>query len=116
MLWQLPFVVSVALVALGLYICIVKTNMVKIVMGVALMESGANLFLVALGYRENGTAPIFYQNPNPGAEMVMPTTQALTLTSIVIGVATTALLLAFTVMLYKRYGTVDTRRARRLRE
>jgi len=48
--------------------------------------------------------------------MVMATPQALTLTSIVIGVATTALLLSFAVIIWKRYGTIDTDQIRRLRE
>ncbi len=113
MLWQLPFIVSALLVIIGLYICIAKTNLIKMVMGVSLMESGANLFLVSLGYRKGGIAPIY--TSSPGGEMVMPTPQALTLTSIVIGVATTALMLSFIVMMYKHYRTCDARKARRLR-
>jgi multicomponent Na+:H+ antiporter subunit C len=46
--------------------------------------------------------------------MVLPTPQALTLTSIVIGVATSALVLSFAMVLYKKYGTVDIDKIRRL--
>jgi glucosamine 6-phosphate synthetase-like amidotransferase/phosphosugar isomerase protein len=48
---------------------------------------------VSLGYREGGVAPIFTLAPSE--LMVLPTPQALTLTSIVIGVATSALVLSF---------------------
>lgn len=113
MIGQLPFIVSVVLVTIGLYICIYKRNIIKIVMGISIMEMGANLFLVSLGYRHGGSAPIYTQARS--TDMVMPTTQALTLTSIVIGLATTALLLAFAVMIYKHYGTLDVREIRRLK-
>ena len=113
MMWQLPFLASAVLLAIGLYICLSRKNIIKIIMGITIMEAGANLFLVALGYRTGDSAPIFTQAES--TDMVMPTTQALTLTSIVIGLATTALLLAFAVMIYKHYGTLDVRRIRRLK-
>jgi multicomponent Na+:H+ antiporter subunit C len=48
--------------------------------------------------------------------MVLPTPQALCLTSIVIGVATTALLLAFAMKLYRTYGTNNVNKIRELKE
>jgi multicomponent Na+:H+ antiporter subunit C len=113
MIWQIPFLVTVVLVAIGLYMCLTKRNIIKIIMGISIMEAGVNLFLVALGYRDGGIAPIFTQASE--GTMVMPTTQALTLTSIVIGLATTALMLAFAVMIHRRYGTLDVRKMRRLK-
>ncbi|TFG91684.1 MAG: cation:proton antiporter, partial [Candidatus Atribacteria bacterium] len=50
-----------------------------------------------------------------GQAMVLPTPQALTLTSIVIGIATTALILSVAMMIYKHYGTLDTNEVRRLK-
>jgi len=47
--------------------------------------------------------------------MVLPTPQALTLTAIVIGLATSALLLSLVMLLYRHYGTLDVREIRRLR-
>ncbi|MCX6348106.1 MAG: NADH-quinone oxidoreductase subunit K, partial [Candidatus Aureabacteria bacterium] len=41
--------------------------------------------------------------------------QALVLTSIVIGLAVTALLASMAIRLYEKYGTVDISRIRRLR-
>lgn len=48
-------------------------------------------------------------------KMVLPVPQALTLTAIVIGLATSALMLSLIMMLYKHYGTLDVREIRRLR-
>ena len=109
----LVFLAVVALVAIGLYAAMFKRNLVKIVVGVNIIGSAANLFLVSLGYRSGGIAPIF-----TGAEslnMVLATPQALALTSIVINLAITALMLSFAVMIYRHYGSLDSLK-RRLKE
>jgi multicomponent Na+:H+ antiporter subunit C len=102
----LPYLAIVILTLFGLTMMLTQKNLIKIIMGVALFEAAVNLFLVTLGYRNGGIAPI-YTNAPADALMVLPTVQALTLTSIVIGLATTAVLLSFAIVLYKRYGTVD---------
>jgi len=91
-----------------------KKNLIKIAIGVVLIENGVNLFLITLGYRKGAIAPIYTQAPS-GQAMVLPTPQALTLTSIVIGIATTALILSVAMMIYKHYGTLDTDEVRRLK-
>ena len=113
LLLALPYFTVVVLIVLGLAVMLSKRNVVKILMGLSLMESAVNLFLVATGYRQGGVAPIFSNVPD--THMVLPTVQALTLTSIVIGVATSAMMLSFAVVLYKKYGTVDSRNIRKLK-
>jgi multisubunit Na+/H+ antiporter MnhC subunit len=103
----------VLLVTLGLSAVVFRRNIIKIVMGIGVIGSGANLFLITLGYREGGIAPIF--TGAPSLQMVLPTPQALTLTSIVISLAVTALMLSLAVLLHERYGSLDTRK-RRLKE
>jgi len=114
MIGNLPFVACMVLIALGFWTLLFKRNLVKLVIGVGLIESGVNLFLVALGYVRGGVPPIYTYAPS-GAPMVLPTPQALTLTSIVIGLATTALMLAFAVVIYRHKGTLDARKIRELR-
>jgi len=109
-----PFVIAALLVAFGLYALLFKRNLIKMVIGVSLVETGVNLFLVMLGYRSGGVAPIYTYAPE-AKEMVLPTPQALTLTSIVIGLATTALLLSFAVFVHRHYGTLDVRKIKELR-
>ncbi|HIE48427.1 TPA: cation:proton antiporter [Candidatus Bipolaricaulota bacterium] len=114
MIGNLPFVVCMILIGLGLWTLLSRRNLIKLAIGITLIECGVNLFLVTLGYVERGVAPI-YTYTQPGVTMVLPTPQALTLTSIVIGMATTALMLAFAVVIYRHRGTLDARKIRELK-
>ena len=115
MIANLPFIAVALLIGIAFAMILLNRNMIKMVMGLGILEGAVNLFLVSLGYREDGIAPIFPSAP-AGPPMVMPTVQALTLTNIVIGVATTALMLAFVMLIYKKYGTVNANEIRRLKE
>lgn len=103
--FNIPFIAAVLLVAVALYILIFKRNLVKLVMGIAVAQAGVNLFLVSLGYREGGIAPIYTGAPDK--IMVLPVPQALTLTSIVIGVCVIALMLSMVILTYRRTGDID---------
>jgi len=54
----MPYALCFLLFMIGLYCAVVKKNMIKIVIGLAVMEYAANLFLIMLGYRVGGVAPI----------------------------------------------------------
>jgi multicomponent Na+:H+ antiporter subunit C len=115
----IPYIAVVAMIFIGLFAVMFRRNLIKMVIGISIIESGVNLFLIILGYREDGIAPIFTSMP-PGTtypeEMVLPVPQALTLTSIVIGVAVLALMLSLVMHIYKKYGTLDVQKIRRLKE
>jgi len=115
MIGNFPYIAVAILIGLGIYTLIFKKNLIKIAIGITLIENGANLFLITLGYRKESVAPIYTQAPE-GMNMVLPTPQALTLTSIVIGVATTALILSIAMIIYNKYGTLNTDEVRRLKE
>ena len=108
-----PFVASALLLGVALYIVIFRKNLIKLVMGVAMMASGVNLFIVALGYRTGGNAPIYTDVP-PGP-MVLSVPQALTLTSIVINVAVLALMLTMVIHIYRHTGDIDSEKSRKLK-
>lgn len=114
MIGNFPYIAVIIFIGLGIYTLMFKKNLIKIAIGICLIENGANLFLITLGYRKGAVAPIYTQAPS-GQSMVLPTPQALTLTSIVIGIATTALILSIAMMIYKHYGTLDTDKVRSLR-
>jgi multicomponent Na+:H+ antiporter subunit C len=114
LLLAFPVFTVVALVILGLGAMLLKRNLIKVLMGLSLVESAANLFLIVIGYRQGGVAPIFTNVPEHPV-MVLPTVQALTLTSIVIGVATTAMMLSFAMIIYKKYGTADVHKIKKLK-
>ena len=107
-IYDIPFIAVASLVIIGLYAVIIKRNLIKIVIGITLIESGINLFLITLGFRDNSSAPI-YTDSSAGI-MSLPVPQALTLTSIVIGVAVLALMLSLIIHIYKHYKTLDVKK------
>lgn len=119
MIYNVPFIAVIALIAIGLFAILFKRNLIKIAIGLTIVEAGVNLFLITLGYRQDAVAPIYTNLPEgvtvPGG-MVLPVPQALTLTSIVIGVAILALILSLVIKIYRHYGTLDATRIRRLKE
>ncbi|HBM81869.1 MAG: NADH-quinone oxidoreductase subunit K [Clostridiales bacterium] len=100
----------------GLYMVLTKKNLIKIVLGLSMIDSGTNLLLISFGYRDNATAPIFDTAAQKldHAPFVDPVPQALTLTSIVIGACVTALALSLVIKVYEHYGTIDADKVRRL--
>ena len=62
------------------------------------------------------SAPIFSPDQEiAAAKMVDPLVQALVLTAIVIGLATTALLAGVAIRIYEKYGTFDITKIRNLK-
>ncbi len=104
-----------SLILIGLYVVLVKPNLIKVIIGINLMGTGVNLFLVTVGYIHAGTAPIFSEAAQQPEGMVDPVPQALVLTAIVIGVAVLALALSLAIRVYDHYGTLDLRKIKALR-
>jgi multisubunit Na+/H+ antiporter MnhC subunit len=100
---------AAGLVTIGLYAMVMKRHLIRILLGLTLLEAGVNLSLVAAGFRPDAVAPIFSGTATAGLSMVDPVPQALILTAIVIGVGVLALALAMTVRVQRAYGTLDTR-------
>ncbi len=91
------------LIFIGLYAIYIKRNMIKIVIGLSILESAVFFWVIATN--DNGGKLPFYQVAQNGIEMIDALPQALTLTGIVIGASTTALLLTFIIELDKFTGT-----------
>jgi len=109
MLYALCFL----LFMIGLYCAVIKKNMVKIVIGIMVMEYAVNLFLIMLGFRSGGVAPIVGKDDLAGSggqlsdlfinSSVDPLPQALVLTSIVIGLGSLALMISICIRTYSKY-------------
>jgi len=108
------FIMCFILFLVGLYGVLTRRNLIKIVISVTIMEFSVFLFLVLIGYIENGLAPILTEELN-NPVFVDPLPQAMVLTAIVIGLATSAMLLAIAIRLYKKYGTFDIRKINNLK-
>ncbi len=98
------FVITLFLMAGGLYIVIARGNMVKKLVGLSIFQTSVYLLFITPAKILGGTAPILdpaykiYSNPLP---------HVLILTAIVVGVATIALGLALTVRINEAYGTIE---------
>ncbi len=112
------YMLTFAVLLVGIYAVVAKKNLVKIIIGVLMLDYAVNLLLVLVGYRSGGKAPILSKGQS-GAEMaataVDPLPQAMVLTSIVIGLGLTALMVALAIRLYEKYKTFDTNEMRKLR-
>lgn len=108
------YLLTFILFLVGLYGVLTRRNMIKIVIGFSIMEFSIFLFLSLTGYIDGGIAPIA-GDENEGAIYVDPLPQAMVLTAIVIGLATTAMLLAIAIRIYKKYGTFDIRKVNELK-
>lgn len=98
----------------GLYGVVISRNLIKIAISLSVMEFSSFLFFALIGYIEGGIAPIV-DPAAPEGTYVDPLPQALVLTAIVIGLATTALLMAVIIRIYRKYGTFDIREIKNLR-
>ena len=100
---------GLGLVLIGLWGMLTQRNMIRIIIGFSLMDTGIHMVMVSIGYVTGGTAPIINEAV-PMAEavnrVVDPVPSALVLTAIVIGLGVTAVMLAFAVRIYKARNTL----------
>ena len=97
---------ALGLIVIGLAGMVLCSHLIRIIFGIALLESGANLLLLLASFREEAEAPIWVNGQFP-AVMADPVPQALVLTAIVIGVGILALALSLALRLNRAYGTLD---------
>lgn len=102
------------LFCVGLYCVLRKRNIIKIIIGLGIIEYAVNLFLVLIGYRMHGRAPILAADQEI-LNMVDPIPQAIVLTTIVIGLAVIAVAVSLAIRIYEKYGTFDITKIRRLK-
>ena len=109
------YFLCLCLLCVGLYCVIRKRNVIKIIIGLGIIEYAVNLFIVLIGYRMHGRAPIFALDQQI-TTMVDPLPQAMVMTTIVIGLAVTIVIVSLAIRIYEKYGTFDITKIRRLRE
>ena len=118
---------------------ILRKEIIKIVIGMTILTHATNLLILSSGIITGATVPITTDETAhlsmnviftddlansilapivpEGTKMVFvdPMVQALTLTAIVISLATTSFLLLLSYRVYKEHGTTDVSKVRRLR-
>lgn len=116
------YVVGAVVFSLGVYTILTRRNLVKIVMGLSLMESATYVVLISLAYRDGSTAPVLLKPPHGMTQQQLahgnvadPVLQNAALTAVIIGVAVTAVLLATVVRIAQHYRSLDSREMRAMR-
>ena len=100
---------GLGLILIGMWGMLTQRNMIRMIIGFSLTDTGIHMVMVSIGYVTAGTAPII-NDAVPMSEavnmVVDPVPSALVLTAIVIGLAVTAVMLAFVVRIYKARKTL----------
>ncbi len=98
------------LMLIGLWGIFSHRNILRIIIGISLLDTGIHIVMVALGYVTRGTAPIIDKAlplEEAAQRAVDPVPSALVVTAIVIGLAVTAVMLAYAIRLYQSKGTLS---------
>jgi multisubunit Na+/H+ antiporter MnhC subunit len=101
---------GLVLILIGLWGMLTQRNLIRMIIGFSLLDTGIHMVMVSIGYVTGGTAPII-DAAVPAAEaasrVVDPLPSALVLTAIVIGLGVTAVMLSFAVRIYQAKKTLN---------
>ena len=103
---------GLALILIGLLAMLTHKNIIRMIIGFSLVDTGIHMVMVAIGYVTGGSAPIIDDTvtaAQAASRIVDPVPSALVLTAIVIGLGVTAVMLSFAVRIYraKRSLSID---------
>ena len=93
----------------GFYIMVTRYNLVKKLIGLYLVQTSVIFFLVSISSKEGATVPVLLSTTDPvqASTYANPLPHVLTLTAIVVGVATLGVALALCAAIYRRYDSLD---------
>jgi len=101
---------GLGLIMIGLYGMLTQRNIIRMIIGFSLLDTGIHMVMIAIGYVTGGTAPIV-DAAVPAAKattmVVDPVPSALVLTAIVIGLGVTAVMLSFAVRIHQTRRTLN---------
>lgn len=98
------------LFATGTYL-ILRRDAIRVVIGTLMVSQTANIYLIAMG-GSKGSVPILKHHGSHNVHATDPIPQALVLTAIVIGFATTAFVLSLIYRFYEEKGKIDLESSR----
>ena len=107
---NISLVIGILVILIGLWGLLTQKNLIKIIIGFALFDTGIHIVMVSIGYIKNGTAPILddaVDISNASNLVVDPVPQALVLTAIVIGLGITALMLTYVLKMYQKRKSLE---------
>lgn len=102
------YIAALFMILFGIYIMIARTNLIRKIIGMTVLQTGVILFYISVAVKRNAVIPIIgshghinpdlYQNPLP---------QALMLTAIVVGVSTLGVALVLVISIYRSFQTIE---------
>jgi len=96
------------LMLVGVYGMMAKRNLLKKLMGMNILQVGVILFYLTFSPKKGAILPVLDESIGPVVDAYAnPLPQALMLTAIVVGVATTGVALALLIRIHRRYGTLE---------
>ena len=103
------FLTFVIIFLWGFYIMVTRYNLVKKLIGMYLVQTSVIFFLVSISVKKGATIPVLLSTTEPvqAANYVNPLPHVLTLTAIVVGVATLGVGLALCSAIYREYGSLN---------
>jgi multicomponent Na+:H+ antiporter subunit C len=112
----MEYILSSVLFCVGLYAVMVKKNILKTIIGIAVMGYSVNLFFILSGFRFYAEAPILSNNTGPQPLMTVdPLAQAMVLATVALGMAVTFVLTALALKLFDKYQTFDITEIKKLK-
>lgn len=99
--------VSMILFVVGFMNLLLQKNLIKKIIGLNIMDSAVYLFLAEKGYIVGRGVPIVTDGIQDVSAYINPIPSGLVLTGIVVSVSVSALMLALTIRLYRKYHTLD---------
>tara|TARA_B110000240_G_C13342125_1_gene385980 strand:- start:344 stop:721 length:378 start_codon:yes stop_codon:yes gene_type:complete len=107
---QRPNFLAVVIIFLwGFYIMVTRYNLVKKLIGMYLVQTSVIFFLVSISAKKGATVPVLLSTTEPvkAAIYANPLPHVMTLTAIVVGVATLGVGLSLCAAIYRKYGSLD---------
>ena len=99
--------VAMLLFGIGFGNLLLQPNLIKKIIGLNIMDTAIYLFLAEKGYIAGRVAPIVVDGVQNMEAYINPIPSGLVLTGIVVSVSVSALMLALTIRLYRRFQTLD---------
>lgn len=106
---QIALLTGFVLILIGLYAALTNRDLIRMIVGFTIADTGVNIVLVTVGMLPGREAPILDTIPPAEAaqRVIDPVPQALVLTAIVIGLGVTALMLAYAYRLFRQRKSLD---------
>ena len=104
------YMAAVFMVLFGLYTLIIRLNLIRKIIGMAILQTGVILFYVSISFKSGAAIPIVENHGHQAIDVSQyanPLPHALMLTAIVVGVSTLGVALTLVLSIYRQAGSLE---------